>query len=1790
MNKLPQHVIINNLFITLVIAFTTFLIINNNSGITGYAVLEDTENSNSIMEDTGNPIIATDHIDRIVSEKKSSGRIEEPYTDFESMASKTNIVSEKSTINSISEVSPPKTITVCSSDCNYTTIQAAIDAANSGDTINVYPGVYDETASDRYIWNSNGTVGPYQFGLFIDKDDITIQGVDSSGNPITDADDVATEIRLHPTNAFGHSGMFVQGDDLTVTGLWYYDADPEWEKDTEVIGDGFTLKYSRSREIYINDWRFDNETNTSYVQTYDIEYNKFYYWAWVSIADGAGYSGDVNGRKILNNDFDGGAVSFSGTTPAIGWFNYPVGGAIITGNNFHDFDPGYPIYIRARGEYDNSQFDWASYFNDNTYDNAVAVGANPPSDLRADSYDVFTDRRTIGFLIQNEIDRAQDGDTVLVKEGNYGDTTIVINKSLTLRGANAGIAWDEARGSETILNASGFYVIRPSANDITLDGFKFTGSGSRLIDTINTNPNANNFHLTNCIFENPNSGVGGPYVIQFAGLNHTNMLIENNLFNVTAGSAGLLYFAGGSYDGLRILNNKFIYSSGSAGSVINIDSPPNKTNIEISGNFINGSGYAGMLLGNLVNASIFGNTVLNTPRQGIQLSNLAVNVIIRDNSIDNANYNNDSDRGGIRIYGDLFDNVRIYGNNITHSYNGFAVRNTNNITGRTIYVYHNNFDDNFGKVVYNGGIGTLNATENWWGYSNPNFTSLINGNANYDPWLCEEYPTSLVSVNGSCVFGNEVEGNVSDIVTEGVNITTIIINGTEINSSETYSGEQVVSLLSGSQPVIEFDYDFGGSPLDLSKIKIEQGTNYMIINMSQVLQSGFTKTVYIDSTGFNNLCVKDADIVSISNVSRACNGANETILNQCLHVPGTYTRNGISCTKNGTILKIENLTHTIILSPSPTNLTVCSSGCNYTTIQDAINAAADGDTIQVGAGNYTGNITINKSLTIQGSGMSNTIIQGPGKATATTNGITIDNGIDNVSIYDLGVDGFLSGIYIHNWGYIVGGIGENIVLEDVSANNNKDSGILFGGPTPLKNIRFTRVTANDNGYSSGNGRGLMMQSMDKENVIVEDGTFLRNKVSGIDINMPYAFNTTTGNYSINKGVRITGNTVSGGSGVYQATDSGIAVSQVAYDGIYENVISGNTITMYGRFGIEVRDDVGNGAESGPGSFVVKDNIITFGGGPYNGLGVAEIRDIAGIAVFKRDSSTTNSSDVVVKNNTVNGIAQNNAGSNSTGFGIVVAGEDHKVLSNTVTGCDVGVQIQQGYNVSEGTIPNGYQSDRLDDFFGRDNSVTSSAIINNNNIYGNTINMRNVGVPLSVDTTENWWGSSNPNFTAIIAGNVSYDPWLCESYPTSWESVGGICVPSNPVEGTPSEIITTGITIDTIQINGVDMNGSSYSGAQNVTLVSSSTPVIEFEYNFSDSALNLSKIEITKGTNYIIVNMSQVLQPGFKKIVYIDDNSFTKLCVKDADVASIGEVSSACTGANETNFATCIGNSSGVTISGITCKDLGTRMEISNLSYSALLGTVPSSSGGSGGGSSLPIVKASCLQKWTCSVWSKCSDDGKQSRTCTLQEDCSQTTTAPAPVRPFESQSCAKPVTASCSDNIKNQNEENVDCGGVCEPCKVEVIEQPVVEQKAPEQQETNKMDLFKAYLTSNKESIFGILMLSLILVILIGITRLVLVHKPAKKQETVLIAPAPPKMEAVVVQHKAAYLADFDKLYNRIADSLKKNKSEIYLNEYPSLIKMYQKISKSDKVHDDVKNELYSQLQELLQQIQNKIR
>lgn len=73
------------------------------------------------------------------------------------------------------------------------------------------------------------------------------------------------------------------------------------------------------------------------------------------------------------------------------------------------------------------------------------------------------------------------------------------------------------------------------------------------------------------------------------------------------------------------------------------------------------------------------------------------------------------------------------------------------------------------------------------------------------------------------------------------------------------------------------------------------------------------------------------------------------------------------------------------------NLTVCPGGCTYSSIQNAINASSNGDTISVLSGTYFENVNVTKKIILRGIGMPVVDAGGNGSAiTLAVDGITLE--------------------------------------------------------------------------------------------------------------------------------------------------------------------------------------------------------------------------------------------------------------------------------------------------------------------------------------------------------------------------------------------------------------------------------------------------------------------------------------------------------------------------------------------------------------------------------------------------------------------------------------------------------------------------------------------------------------------------------------------------------------------------------------------------------------------------------
>jgi parallel beta-helix repeat protein len=394
-----------------------------------------------------------------------------------------------------------------------------------------------------------------------------------------------------------------------------------------------------------------------------------------------------------------------------------------------------------------------------------------------------------------------------------------------------------------------------------------------------------------------------------------------------------------------------------------------------------------------------------------------------------------------------------------------------------------------------------------------------------------------------------------------------------------------------------------------------------------------------------------------------------------------------------------------------------------TTIQGGVTAAAAGDTVSVDPATYTEQVTIKKSLTLQGNGagviiqaptmlmsdngqsslveifgmgltvnINNLTIQGPnptitagifiaGGATANVTGTTVNQ--INQGAANFGVQG-VRGILV---GSSAGGPG-NATIMDCLVTNYQKTGIVTGGTGTTVNITGTTVT--------GVGSLSPLASVTAQNGIqISAGTTAQvsnNSVSGNEFTGPGSgpdptMNTqSVGIFNFSDGSSFTGNTVFG-------NDEGIFSSNT---GSPPTTISGNTVENNRFQGIILSD----------GAATVSNNTIT-----GNNIGVA-------VRASGNGAPPVNAQGTLISNNITN---NGNVGVGFPGGGIVLL---------KVTGA-TGTPV-----------------------------VTAHF----NRIVGNSVGLNNsrVAMAATVDATNNFWGSNaGPGGLGsdTVSGPATFNPWL-----------------------------------------------------------------------------------------------------------------------------------------------------------------------------------------------------------------------------------------------------------------------------------------------------------------------------------------------------------------------------------------------------------------------------------------------
>ncbi len=167
----------------------------------------------------------------------------------------------------------------------------------------------------------------------------------------------------------------------------------------------------------------------------------------------------------------------------------------------------------------------------------------------------------------------------------------------------------------------------------------------------------------------------------------------------------------------------------------------------------------------------------------------------------------------------------------------------------------------------------------------------------------------------------------SDNINSSLNLTAEINGTTNLGNCE---GKVSVVIKENGVVLVEFNYNFTNeTKLDFSNISYEKNINNdtgSVIISGITLPERETKTLYVDNVNnLTTLCIKDAEITSISQISSLCNGADE----YGIKCPGTADNDKYNCTftdETNSTFKITGLDHSGIQQQSYCGDGACNSG------------------------------------------------------------------------------------------------------------------------------------------------------------------------------------------------------------------------------------------------------------------------------------------------------------------------------------------------------------------------------------------------------------------------------------------------------------------------------------------------------------------------------------------------------------------------------------------------------------------------------------------------------------------------------------------------------------------------------------------------------------------------------------------------------------------------------------------------------------------------------------------------
>jgi len=328
---------------------------------------------------------------------------------------------------------------------------------------------------------------------------------------------------------------------------------------------------------------------------------------------------------------------------------------------------------------------------------------------------------------------------------------------------------------------------------------------------------------------------------------------------------------------------------------------------------------------------------------------------------------------------------------------------------------------------------------------------------------------------------------------------------------------------------------------------------------------------------------------------------------------------------------------------------------DHTTIQDAINNAADGDTIYVWAGNYQETIIVNRTVTIIGNDSANTTIDGGGVGDVVN--ITADwVNMSGFAVKESGLTSWTdAGIEVR---------GDSCHISKVNSSGNQNGIILLEAEGTTIDNSTLNSNQEEGVIVDSSGRTVIEECMVKYNSdgvgIYEAGnvTVRRNNISSNDESGIWAW---PGN-----GLVIVDNQIHDNTG--DTDDAGIYLAESDENTVRNNTLTGNRIGIYLKGNLTTMEENAISGSLTRGIYLEDSGNNTISGNTVSGSGLSGI-------YLETSSNTT--------------IEDNELAGNNRGVYLNDRANDNDITNNEVTDCGgdgIFINSYSGYNsVMENTV-------------------------------------------------------------------------------------------------------------------------------------------------------------------------------------------------------------------------------------------------------------------------------------------------------------------------------------------------------------------------------------------------------------------------------------------------------------------------------------------------------------------------